>query len=75
MRLGVWALAQSGLVLHGLPLKLAVEVPSELVGEEVSVLYPPVWWKVYEELPDFLADLAECLFCPLRWYHLPFFFQ
>ena len=46
------------MMLHGLPLKLVMEVPSELVGEEGSVLYPPVWWKVYEELPVVVADLA-----------------
>ena len=57
------------------PLKLAIEVPYELVGEEGSVLYPPVWWDVYEELLDVVADLAECLFCPLLWSHLPFFFR
>ena len=32
----------------GLPLKLAIEVPSELVEEEGSVLCPPRW-EVYEE--------------------------
>ena len=74
MRLRAWALPQSGLVLHRLPLNLAIEVPSELVGEEVFVLYPPVRWKLYEELPALVDDLAECIFCPLRWSHLPFLF-
>ena len=32
-----WPLDQSGLLLLGLPLKLAIEVPSELVEEEGSV--------------------------------------
>ena len=54
---------------------LAIEVPSELVGEEVSVLDPNIRWKVYEDLPAVVDDLAECLFCPLRWSRLPFFFR
>ena len=37
--LGAWPLAQSGLVLHGLPLKLAIEVPSEQEG--IRLNHPP----------------------------------
>ena len=73
MQLGAWPLAQSGLVLLGIPLKLAIEVPSELVGEEGSVLCPPRW-EVYEELPVVVADSAVCLFRSLRWSRLPSLF-